>query len=292
MNTNDPKGVWDAYVARERTALEPVLASLGYTLDHVQPHLGGERYLMQAITTHSGRKLILLGTRMSDGKRVVIKATGDTSGTRELEHERVCRQALKEINFAYQVLFSPEELLFTTVGARTIFIQAFIEQESTFLARPLTEQFALALKAFKAQESAHATTYKHQRLIERTFGRMDSVEYLKTFERFGAPQAAYEFLQKNKDTIDQYSDFLTHTDFVPHNIRIANGKIYLLDSSSLRFGNKYEGWARFLNFMTLYNPALETALVQYVRDNRTPEESLALRLMRHAIYHSTFLYSS
>jgi hypothetical protein len=56
--------------------------------------------------------------------------------------------------------------------------------------------------------------------------------------------------------------------------------IYLLDTASLRFGNKYEGWARFLNFMTLYNPALEGALVQYVRDNRTPEESETLSLMR------------
>jgi hypothetical protein len=32
--------------------------------------------------------------------------------------------------------------------------------------------------------------------------------------------------------------------------------------------------------MTLYHPALETALLQYVRDNRAPEEHEALTLMR------------
>ncbi|MDC1205446.1 hypothetical protein N8083_01200 [Candidatus Pacebacteria bacterium] len=56
--------------------------------------------------------------------------------------------------------------------------------------------------------------------------------------------------------------------------------MYLLDHSSLTFGNKYEGWARFLNFMELYNPPLCAALQKYVADNRTPEESVALRMMR------------
>ena len=82
------------------------------------------------------------------------------------------------------------------------------------------------------------------------------------------------------EIIEQYSGFLTHTDFVPHNIRVVGENIYLLDHSSIRFGNKYEGWARFCNFMALYNPPLEKALVKYVADNRTEEESISLRLMR------------
>ncbi|HEY5383406.1 MAG TPA: hypothetical protein VIJ88_02535, partial [Candidatus Paceibacterota bacterium] len=56
--------------------------------------------------------------------------------------------------------------------------------------------------------------------------------------------------------------------------------LYLLDHTSIRFGNKYESWARFINFMELYNPPLAHALVQYVRDNRTQEELLALKIMR------------
>jgi len=56
--------------------------------------------------------------------------------------------------------------------------------------------------------------------------------------------------------------------------------MYLLDWSSLEFGNKHESWARFLNFMTLYNPALETLLIEYVEHNRAPEERESLQLMR------------
>jgi hypothetical protein len=89
-----------------------------------------------------------------------------------------------------------------------------------------------------------------------------------------------EILVENSKTIEQYCGFLTHTDFVPHNFRIFNNKMYLLDYSSLRFGNKYEGWARFLNFMALYNPSLEKALLFYVKNNRTPEEYQSLHLMR------------
>ena len=93
-------------------------------------------------------------------------------------------------------------------------------------------------------------------------------------------EAALKFVESNKQPLEQYCGFLTHWDFTPQNIRVHGGKIYLLDHSSLRFGNKYEGWARFVNFMELYNPALARALVQYVKDNRTPEESLALKVKR------------
>ncbi len=95
-----------------------------------------------------------------------------------------------------------------------------------------------------------------------------------------ALRQAEHLLLEGVDTIKQYEGFLTHTDFVPHNIRIVGSDTYLLDASSLRFGNKYEGWARFINFMELYNPPLASALVQYVHDNRAPEESASLRLMR------------
>ena len=91
---------------------------------------------------------------------------------------------------------------------------------------------------------------------------------------------AHEFIINNLETIDIYSNFLTHWDFVPHNFRVRNHEIYLLDHAALRFGNKYESWARFINFMTLYNEKLEQALLDYVKDNRGKSEYLALRLMR------------
>ncbi len=293
METNTQEA-WKEQASRELAELVPILRELGFELEAEQPHLLGERYLMQAVTTVSGRKLILLGKRKSDGKRVVIKATKADTGKWELMHERLCREVLGKIRFAYNTFLSPEEILFKTdVQGYTISIQAFIEQESPFTARPLKEQFALALKAFKAQEGAHATTYGHERLIEKTFGPRKE-DYLNEFSLFkklildeptntdlnSLLTEAETFLQANTEIIEQYGGFLTHTDFVPHNIRVQNGEIYLLDHSSLRFGNKYEGWARFTNFMALYNPELERALVEYVRLNRAPEELLSLKLMR------------
>lgn len=260
------------------TEIRDILSPLGFVLGEEQPHLRGERYLMRAVTTRSGRKLILLGRRVADEKRVVIKMSNEQGGMRELEHERACRRVLHQIRFAYGTFLSPRELLFTRRGGYLISVQEFIEARP-FLERPLKEQFSLALSAFKAQESAHATTYRHLRLIGKTFESLDAEGYLRLFAGFGAPEEAQAFLRREREVIERYCGFLTHTDFVPHNFRAAQDGIYLLDHSSLRFGNKYEGWARFLNFMALYNPALEQALADYVRLNR-PEEVVALKCMR------------
>ena len=291
---NNPQKDWEEYKSRELDILKPLLNELGFELEEHQPHLLGERYLMQAVTTIGGKKLILIGRRKKDNKRAVIKATKDNYGKWELEHERMCRNVLHHIRFAYKTFLSPEEILFTSREGYTISIQTFIEQECPFTARILRDQFFLALKAFKAQESAHATTYSHEQLIAKTFGRRSTQDYLNDFSVFRelivtktnakelgvTLEQAEEFLKRNSEVIEQYGGFLTHTDFVPHNFRVKNGEIYLLDHSSLRFGNKYEGWARFINFMTLYNPELAQALIDYVHLNRTPEESLALKLMR------------
>lgn len=285
---------WETYRNEELARIQPILNAQGLILDTYQPHVQGERYLMQAVTTESGRKLILLGTRMSDGIRVVIKATSDVAGIREIEHERLCRKVLGEIQFAYRVFTTPEELLFYKKSGVSMSVQRYIDQECAFLDRPLEEQFAYALDAFKAQESAHAATYEQSRLVTKTFGSHHAKDYLDSFARFSFEiqsylndahiqdvlSQAHSYLTEHARTIEQYSGFLTHTDFVPHNFRIADGKIYLLDHSSLRFGNKYEGWARFLNFMTLHNRPLENALISYVRENRTKEEVLSLSLMR------------
>ncbi len=293
-NTIDPKISWETYCTSELALLTPILNANGFKLYDSQPHLKGERYLMNAVTTTSGKKLILLG-HDSTGTNVVIKATRDRAGIKELKHERICRQVLEEIDFAGEVFHTPEEIAFLEENGFVISAQCFIEQTQSFLERPIDEQFALALTAFKAQESAHATTFKHQHLIRNTYGMRDSRTYLHSFRTFSKniakalPEEAEihallksgeEMLMNHQLIIEQYTGFLTHTDFVPHNIRIKGDTIFLLDHSSLTFGNKYEGWARFINFMTLYNPPLQRALEQYVRENRTMEESIALRMMR------------
>jgi len=270
-----------------------LLNRAGYTLNSHQPHIIGERFLMQNLTTTSGHKIILLGTDRN-GTPVVIKVASGTDGVAELEHERACRELLQTISFAYQRFHTPEEVAYWTEDGYTISIQQFIAQESMFIERPLPEQFTYALQAFKTQESARATTASHYQTIAQTFGIRTSQSYLNLTAGFikqlaelkvdeyilATCQEAHKHLVANKERIEQYCGFLTHTDFVPHNFRIHNDTMYLLDTSSLEFGNKHESWARFLNFMTLYNYKLEEALVAYVEHNRSPEERESLQLMR------------
>ncbi len=265
----------------ELAKVTPILEAMGYTLDAVQPHIAGERALTGPIG--GGHKLLLLGHN-AEGTRVVIKISNDKKAIAEMQHERVCRDLLEEIRFATEVFHSPRELAVEKHGDYTILVTEFVAQDKAFLERSAEEQFALALKAFKAQEGAHATTYEHARAIVNTFGEMRASDYIEKLNRYARETSGIEravaFAEENKDTLEQYCGFLTHWDFTPQNIRVHQGEIYLLDHSSLRFGNKYEGWARFINFMELYNPALASALVQYVNDNRAPEESVALKCMR------------
>lgn len=284
---------WHSYCESEFPRVEAALQRLSYTLAATQPHIKGERYLMQAITTEHGRKLILLGSDAS-GAPVVIKATSDPAGIRELTHERQCREFLTSIDFAAEVFHTPPEREFFFDGPLLISIQTYIEQPCTFLERPFEDQFFYALRAFKAQEGAHATTHKHIRQVKNIYSVRTSTDYLQQFALFcntaqlsPFPELAtlfndaYASLSAQSQEIERYCRFLTHTDFVPHNVRIDKaGTMYSLDHSSLVFGNKHEGWARFLNFMTLYHPALERALVSYVRDNRSAEETQSLHLMR------------
>jgi hypothetical protein len=284
---------WNTFCTEELGVLTPILAEHGFTLEKDQPHIGGERFLMQAVTTTSGRKLILNG-RDSQGNRVVIKATSDKNGMAEIEHERTCRSVLTTIDFAAEVFHTPREVLHTKVAGRLINIQEYIEQECAFIDRPIEDQFTLAHRAFKAQEGVHATTYKHRRVIAPVFGIRDARAYHRSLTSFVTNilarqpdndlvsdlEEARRIFECERLPVEQYTDFLTHTDFVPHNFRIHEGQIYLLDYSSLTFGNKYESWARFINFMELYNRPLRDALIAYVRDNRANEELSALRMMR------------
>ena len=265
------------------------LSKLGFELDKKQAHISGERYLL------GYKKLVLLAKRISDNKKVIIKLSNDPAMIKEINDEWNSRQILKKINFAYHVFFSPPIILFTKKQDYTVLVTEFIEQESIFLDRPLPDQFFIALKAFEAQEAIHATTYEHAHVISKVFGIWTANTYLQKLTKYSQDieqtlpgnKKLLELLQKSKEftnnnllIIDLYSNFLTHWDFVPHNFRIREHDMYLLDHSSLRFGNKYEGWARFINFMILYNYPLEKALLKYVKDNRGEKEYLSLRLMR------------
>lgn len=288
------KEAWKAYCEKEIAKLTPLLASYGITLSTAQPHISGERFLMQAITTSSGKKLILLGE--DAGGKVVVKASNNPNGIGELIHERNCRDVLNKLDFAAEIFNTPTEVAFIEKDGYVISVQRYIDQPKNFLERTIEEQFMLALHAFKDQESAHAATFKHRKAIAKVFGIRNKMTYLDAFQKFTKEVPVYltdrtdihqllsraaEILTERQHVIEQYCGFLTHTDLVPHNIRITEDKtIYLLDYSSLTFGNKHEGWARFINFMALYNPPLKRALEQYIQDNRSKEERESLHLMR------------
>lgn len=288
-----PHITWQQLATDTITKLTPLLQERGFVLSDEQPHLKGERFLMQALTTVGGSKLILQGVRQADTVPVIIKVSNDTVGIAEIEHERVCRASINQLDFAYDVFAAPQEILHTMADGFVISIQEYIAQEHSFLERPLLEQFDYALRAFTAQEHSRATTGHHVAAIKKTFGLFTPSDYQRLFVSFVTAHqdkegtllhsrltAASTELKAGSQRILQYGGFLTHTDFVPHNFRIRDNKLYLLDFSAIRFGNKHEGWARFLNFMTLHHPELETALLSYLEMNRAAEELESLHLMR------------
>jgi hypothetical protein len=296
---------WDTYHNTELRAVTPLLTRLGFSLDEMQVHVGGERGLMMARKRDvggGGYKLVLTGKRDSDGKRVVIKVSSTEGGKKEIEREREMCTNLHAIEFAYRTFDSPKEILFTHEGPFCIHITEYIAQDKSFFEHSLQEQFFLALQALEAQEGVHATTSRHKTLIETTFGISSAPEYLSAYDVFAkeavaaAPDNAdlkdvltrgAQFLKDHQTTLARFCGFLTHADFIPNNFRVSQNRLYLLDYASIHFGNKYESWARFINFMNHHNVELEKALVDYVRKNRSADEYLALRLMR--VYKIAFL---
>ncbi len=287
---------WDAYQAAEHTVFAPRLEKIGIILDSIQPHTSGERYLM------SGKKLVLIGTRAADGARAVVKVSSDQNGRTDIRYEKEAHDLLKTLAFAHETLLVPKEIHYEDTHEGTVLVTAFIEQPNVFFARPLSEQFFLALRALEAQEGFHATTYEHEKDVKRVFPIVRSLDYLETLvhsiEKITSivPSDTHlrEYLKSVKvlfyehaETIDRYTPYLTHTDMAPHNMRVTNQGIFLLDPAAFHFGNKYESWARFINYMMVHNPELSELLARYVRNNRNEDEYLALRLMR--LYKIVFL---
>lgn len=300
MNNN-----WQTYLNLEITYFEPKISNLGFSLLDNQVHTKGERSAFRA------QKIILLGKRTLDNKKVVIKISREEVGINEILYERKCKAALQQMNFNYQNFSEPAELFFSHKKKELILITEFIEEEKKYLDRGLEEQFEIALEAFKILEGVHVVVKAHKKFVRNYF----EIKYFEIYKahlsgfkniiltNFPDLQNLLEKAEKifleNEYRVTQYCGFLTHFDFVPHNFRIKtkNGenKIYLLDHSSLSIGNKHEGWARFINFMSLYNHDLEIAILKYFELNRSKEEFESLFLMRvfrlfDLIHHHTKIF--
>ncbi len=291
------KEKWEEYCKLELAKVLPILERLGFMVDEKQVHIGGERYLM------SGKKLVLTGRRKSDDEKVIIKVSSDKDGIKEIkeEHERI--GVLNKLDFSYFKFLLPKEILFKNVGKYIISVNLYIKEDVSFLFLNTESQFLALLKSFKTQEGLHALAHSHNKSIEKVFGAKKYDFYIKEFKKFvrlcadykensklqSLVQKAESFLTENRETLERYSNFLTHDDFVPHNFRINGGDIYLLDCASLFFGNKYDSWARLSNYMLLYNKELEGYIVKYIKENRCEEEYLSFRLMR--VFRLGFLLS-
>ncbi len=288
MKSMKSKNYFELNIAEEKERASKILQAIGFSLDEHQPHISGERYLM------TRNKLVLIGRRLSDGKKVIIKISKHPDGKKEIKTEKDARDLLSTLPFTDDSILFPEEVYFETYKDYLVWISSYISQDKVFVAHPIEDQFFTALRAFETKESFHATTFEHIKSIENVFPVFRAKEYFDKFKRLSDSfQANYhdekiektlddarEFLYANKTIIDRYSGYLTHTDFVPHNFRIKERNLYMLDCSAVHFGNKYEGWARFLNYMVIHNTKLERLLFEYLRKNRSEEENKNLRLMR------------
>jgi hypothetical protein len=294
MTENDVKN-WQDDTREEIDKISNILRNLKFSLDEVQPHISGERFLM------TKNKLVLVGKRNSDNLRVIIKSSNNSDGQREITNEKNSRDTLQTLSFTQETILFPKEIFFGKKDDYLFWISEFIEQEKVFVEHSLEEQFFLILKAFESQESFHATTFEHFKSVSSVFPVFYAREYFKEFEKFKESftknypdpeiqktlELALQILKKHKKEIDTFCGYLTHTDFVPHNFRVKNRDIYMLDCSAVRFGNKYESWARFLNYMIIHNSPLEKILVQYIKENRDDADCTNLHLMR--IYKIGFL---
>ncbi len=271
-----------------------VISPLGFTLDKNQPHMAGERFLMM-------KDKYVLSATTQEGNRVILKVSEHKDGKKEIETEKLVRDSLKSMVFSNNQLLLPEEVYFGIKDNYLLWATEFVSQEKVFVSYPIETQFFKVLTVFEEQESFHATTFEHLKSIRDVFPIFDARTYFNEFKGFiesvyeythddvltQCMHTAYELLVTEKRGIDEFCNYLTHTDFVPHNFRTKDKAIYILDLSSIHFGNKYESWARFMNYMVIHNPALDALLSEYVRNNRGERDYLSLRMMR--IYKIGFL---
>lgn len=298
------KNNWQEFVQQEIDYFTPILNDLGFTIDDDQPHTKGERGSFRA------KKIILLGSHKSNNKQVVIKCARYEEGINELLEEKQARENIKKIDFAYHEFLEPDETYFNSNKNYTIQITEFIREEVRFTERDPKQQFDIIYRSFVVQEGIHAVTRKHNKQILEYFKVYNFEDYRK--QVFICKEKVTDFLGsgldllentereilQNKYRINQYCGFLTHTEFVPHNFRVRDNQVYLLDHSAIIIGNKHDGWARFLNWAVLHAPIIEKWFEEYFKINRSLEEQESLRLMRLvrlfelAAHHSKIYFAS
>lgn len=252
---------------------------MGFTLLRNQPHITGERSIL------SLNKLVLLGINSKE-KKVVIKTAYKNKGKRELELEQRVRSDIEKLITRHGNGFTvPKEIFYGTGDGFLFFITEYINQKKIFTRHNLDQQFIMLKNIIDSKKLSKksfpwpiytAKIYlthlkKNIWIISRAYPNKKLTKNLHTVE----------LLFKNKKkVIDKFSNYLIHDDLMPHNFRINNKKIYLLDYSAIAFGNKFSSWARILNYFTFSNPRLEKKITGDFKKNLTIEELECLHLFR------------
>jgi len=273
-------------IKKELERVVPILESLGFLIDTQQLHVGGERAVL------SQEKLVLIGTD-KDNRRIVIKCSRYKDGIKEIKHEKKIRDSLINVSYTNDSIAFPDEIYFNNKEGYSIFVTEYIAQDKVFVEHEIKDQFFMIIRALERQEAFHATTHEHVRNVRKTLKLMTEDEYSSSIQDFYSSIKTYKnsdvqhhikdglsFFEKNKEVINTYAGHLIHEDFVPHNFRIKGNQIYKLDYSSLQYGNKYESWARLLNYMVIHNPELEKLLNEHIQNERGEREYLSLKVMR------------
>lgn len=272
-----------------------LLASTGFKLDKYQPHITGEREI-KSLT-----KLVLLG-RDPRGQRVVIKASNVAGEKKRIKLEREIRQELEKLSRILHNPSIPGELYFGEKEGFLFFVTTFINQPKIFVAHSLKEQFEMAKRAIESYEPIQVKD------LQKIIGKksvacpvFDAANYrsslnkqinfiVKSYqdkELVRTLLAVRKLFNQNAALISKYCNHLTHTDFCPHNFRVLNKKIHLLDYNAINFANRFEGWARLANYMVIHNPALEGKVISHLKKSRTQEERECFKLLR--LYKTVFL---
>jgi hypothetical protein len=266
--------------------IQKLAETLRITLDSRQLNIGGERELM------SPDKMVLTGVHTETNNRIVLKCADSMFGVKEIVTEHSIRETLKHVSFSEKKILMPEEIFYGTINGYSVSVTDFLEQEKVFTDYDLEKQFSMSLDALQAQESFHIDTKEKIDLIDDIFVTHTPEFYLENYALHQKriedviPHSAsilstgYTFLLENLETLRTFDRYLIHSDFVPHNFRIHENQLYVLDFVSFRLGNKYESWARFINFMEIHSPLLVPKLLVYAQSERGADEYRALRLMR------------
>ncbi len=272
-----------------------IIRGMGIRLDTYQPHVTGERKI------NAPSRLVFIGTD-GEGRKVVIKTSGRKEERDKLKNENAAHAILDKVSRKTGFFSVPDKVFFKEESGFSFFATEYIPQPKLLSTESLAKQRAILENALSALSSLNHKNFK--KVLPRAvapFPKDDALYYKRSLDALCGRMAesgvdekiikisrdAKNQFNENLNVVSQFSGFLVHDDFCPHNFRVNGGKFYILDYDAVHFGNKHVSWARLLNYMATHNFRLEKLLVGRLAKTLPEPERESLRLMR--VYKALFL---